>query len=95
MNQQEIKTWAEALAYPTPLYGPVAPGADETAYYLEVIVGHGLADESEGDSSVGLAADRVGDWILYTDDQGFRDARQYADEGAASRKLERFAHSFN
>lgn len=61
----------------------------ELALALEIISGHGAADETAGDveTSYGHGA-RVGRIILWTDTQGFLSTAVYADESEAMHALE-------
>lgn len=92
LTRAELIAIAENLSYPRPLYGPMAPGADEAAYYLEVVANHGVADDSEGDTSCagGSALDRVENWVLMTDHAGNRQATEYPTTEVAMQAMEDF-----
>jgi hypothetical protein len=54
------------------------------AVALDIITGHGLADEECGEAGPDGRCARVGAFLLWTDSQGFRTADAYASERNAS-----------
>lgn len=68
--------------------GPYEGTDRELAAALDTIYGHGFADAQAGDVDCGLHGARVGQYVLWTDSNGFHEVSEYADEGAAQAALD-------